>query len=99
MKTLMLLKHVSARTVMAQYFDSENEAIWVWSRLPDKEDWEVLYLEERKTSGHRYELIYINRDEKYPNYIICYTIKEALYLKNKIEKVNQYYIVQIKKLY
>lgn len=102
MNTLMLIKHIETRIIAAQYFNSENEAIWVWSRLPVSDEWEVIYLEERKPSGHRYELSYIKSDEKdtlYPKYIICFSKKEALYLKNKIERINQHYIIQIKKLY
>lgn len=102
MNTLMLLKHIETRTVIAQYFNSENEAIWTWCRLPSSDEWEVIYLEERKPSGHRYELTYTKYDEKgilYPKYIICFSKKEALYLKNKIEKINPNYIIQLKKLY
>lgn len=102
MNTLMLIKHFETRIVIAQYFNSENDAIWVWSRLPCSNDWEIIYLKERKPSGHRYELAYIIHDEEgllYPKFIICFSKKEALYLKNKIEKANQNYIIQIKKLY
>lgn len=101
MNTLMLIKHIETRTVAAQYFNSEDEAIRVWSRLPLSDEWEVIYLEERKPKGHRYELIYTN-DERgilYPKHIICFSKKEALYLKNKIERIDQHYIIQIKKLY
>lgn len=102
MNTLMLLKHIETKTVVAQYFNSENEAIWTWSRLPISDEWEVIYLEERKPSGHRYELTYTKYDEKgilYPKYIICFSKKEALSLKNKIERINQQYVIQLKKLY
>ncbi len=102
MNTLMVLKHLETKIVIAQYFNSEDDAIWMWSRLPVLNEWEVIYLKERKPSGHRYELTYTKYDEKgilYPKYIICFSKKEALYLKNKIEKANQHYIIQIKKLY
>lgn len=102
MNTLMLIKHIEKKTIVAQYFNSENAAIWWWSRLPVSDEWEVIYLEERKPKGHRYELTYIKTDEEnvlYPKYIICFSKKEALYLKNKIEKTNQHYTTQIKKLY
>ena len=102
MNTLMLIKHIETRTIVAQYFNSENAAIWAWSRLPISDEWEIIYLKERKPSGHRYELIYTKHDEKdilYPKYIICFSKKEALYLKNKIEKENQHYIIQLKRLY
>lgn len=98
----MLLKHFEKRIVAAQYFKSEDEAIHQWARLPISDEWEIIYLEERKPSGHRYELAYAKYDEKgvlYSKYIICFSKKEALYLKNKIEKADQNYIVQLKKLY
>lgn len=102
MNTLMLLKHFEKRIVVAQYFKSEDEAIQWWSRLPISDEWEIIYLEERKPNGHRYELAYAKYDELgvlYSKYVICFSKKEALYLKNKIERVNQHYIIQIKKLY
>lgn len=102
MNTLLLVKHIEKRVVVALYFNSEDEAIQEWSRLPASDEWEVIYLEERKPIGHRYELIYTKNDEQgipYSKYILCFSKKEALYLKNKIEKVDQHYIIQIKKLY
>lgn len=102
MNTLMLIKHIEKRIVVALYFKNENEAIREWANLPLSDEWEVIYLKERKPKGHRYELTYIKTDERdflYPKYIICFSKKEALYLKNKIEKANQHYIIQIKKLY
>lgn len=102
MNTLMLLKHFEKRIVSAQYFKSEDEAIRWWSRLPISDEWEIIYLEERKPTGHRYNLKYTKSDEKgilYSKYIICFSKKEALYLKNKIEKVNSNHIIQIKKIY
>ena len=101
MNTLMLIKHIEKRIVVARYFNSEDEAIQE-CRLPISDEWEVIYLEERKPNGHRYELTYTKYDEQgilYSKYIICFSKKEALYLKNKIERVNQNYIIQIKKLY
>lgn len=101
MDTLMVIKNIEMRTIVALYFNSEDEAILEWSRLPLSEEWEVIYLKERKTSGHRYEIAYTNERKNilYPKYIICYSKKEALHLKNKIEKIDQNYIIQIKKLY
>lgn len=102
MNTLMLLKHFEKRIVVAQYFKSEDEAIHWWSRLPISDEWEIIYLEERKPNGHRYELTYAKYDELgvlYSKYIICFSKKEALYLKNKIERTNQHYVIQIKRLY
>lgn len=102
MNTLMLLKYPEKRIVSTQYFNSEDEAIYWWSRSTLAGEWEVIYLEERKRSGHRYELTYAKQDEQgilYAKHIICFSKKEALYLKNKIEKINQHYITQIKRLY
>lgn len=102
MNTLMLLKHFEKRIVSAQYFKSEDEAIYWWSRLPISDEWEIIYLKEREPNGHRYALTYAKYDELgvlYSKYIICFSKKEALYLKNKIERVNQHYIINIKRLY
>lgn len=101
MDTLMLIKNIEMKAVVALYFNSEDEAILEWARLPLSEDWEVIYLKERKPSGHRYEIAYTNERMNilYPKYIICFSKKEALYLKNKIERIDQHYIIQIKKLY
>lgn len=102
MNTLMLLKHFEKRIVVPQYFKNENEAILWWSLLPISDEWEIIYLKERNPNGHRYELTYAKYDELgvlYSKYIICFSKKEALYLKNKIEKVNQHYIINIKRLY
>lgn len=102
MNTLMLIKNIKARIVVAQYFKSEEEAIQIGSRIPILNDWEIIYLEERKPTGHRYQLICTKQDEQgnpYSKDIICFSKKEALYLKNKIERINQQYITQIKRLY
>lgn len=101
MDTLMLIKHIETRAVVALYFNSEDEAILEWARLPLSEEWEVIYLKERKPSGHRYELAYTNERMNilHPKYILCFSKKEALYLKNKIERIHEHYIIQIKKLY
>lgn len=102
MNTLMLLKNYEKRIVVPQYFKSEDEAIHWWLRLPMFNGWEIIYLKEREPNGHRYELTYAKYDEKgvlYSKYIICFSKKEALYLKNKIERINQHYIIQIKKIY
>lgn len=102
MNTLMLIKHFETRTVIAKYFKSEDEAIRVWRNILFSEGWEIVYLKERKPSGHRYQLTCIKQDKQdklHSRYIICFSKKEALYLKNKIERINQHYIIQIKKLY
>lgn len=102
MNTLMVLKHFETRMITAQYFKSEDEAIHSWLRLPLGSGWEVIYLKERKRSGHRYDLTYARFDEKgilYSKHIICFSKKESLYLKNKIERIEPNHIIQIKKLY
>lgn len=102
MNTLMLFKHIKMRIVQAKYFKSEDKAIQAWGKIPHSGEWEVIYLKERKPRGHRYQLTYTkqgmlgNLESKD---IICFSKKEALYLKNKIERINQHYIIQIKKLY
>lgn len=98
----MLIKHIETRTVIAKYFNSEDEAIRVWRNILFTEGWEIVYLKERKPSGHRYQLTCIKRgkkDDLHSKYIICFSKKEALYLKNKIKKVSQRYIILIKNLY
>lgn len=98
----MVFKHIEKKIVIAQYFKNEDEAIQRWSSLPISDECEIIYLEERKPSGHRYELKFAKYDElgdQYIKYIICFSKKEALYLKNEIEKINQHYVIQIKKLY
>ena len=102
MNTLMVIKHIETRIVEKQYFNSEDEAINWWSLLPIADEWEIIYLKERKPSGHRYALKYTKPDERgilYSKYIICFSKKEALYLKNKIKEENQRYTVYIEKLY
>lgn len=102
MNTLMLIKHIEARIVVAQYFKSEDEAIQIGGKIPILNKWEVIYLKERKPTGHRYQLICTKegaQNNLYSKDIICFSKKEALYLKNKIERINQHYIIQIKRLY
>lgn len=101
MNTIMLLKHIERRTVVALYARSEERAIRLWSNL-FRDEWEVIYLNERKPSGHRYQLACTKEDDQgnlYSREIICFSKKEALFLKNKIERINQHYSIQIKKLY
>lgn len=101
MNTIMLLKHIKTRDIVVLYHRNEERAIRVW-RDYFRNEWEVIYLEERKPRGHRYQLKCTKEDEPgnlYSKEIICFSKKEALYLKNKIERTNQHYIIQIKKLY
>ena len=102
MNTLMVIKHIKTRIVEKQYFNSEDEAINWWSSLPIADEWEIIYLKERKPSGHRYVLKYTKPDERgilYSKYIICFSKKEAVFLQQKIRKENPNYITNIKKIY
>ena len=102
MNTLMVIKHIETRIVEKQYFNSEDEAINWWSSLPIADEWEIIYLKERKPSGHRYALKYTKPDERgilYSKYIICFSKKEAIILQQKIRKENPNYITNIKKIY
>ena len=96
----MLLKNLRKKIILQGYFKNKYEAVQSWANLPDA--WEILYLEERNRSGHRYELEYSKLDELgnlYSKYIICFSKKEALYLENKIKEATQQYNTQIKKIY
>ena len=98
----MLLKHIEKRIVVPQYFKSEDEAIHWWARFPTLDEWEIIHLNEREPSGHRYELAYAKFDEQgelYTKYVICFSKKEAIILEQKIKKENPDYITDIKKLY
>lgn len=102
MDTLILLKHLEKKTIIQRHFKNKVEAIFWWAHFPTSHEWEVIYLEERKPSGHRYELMYARFDREnmlYSKYIICFSKEEALYLEKKIKEKNQDYIIQIKKLY
>lgn len=102
MNTLMVIKHIEKKMVIGKYFNNKYEAITWWKNLPISEDCKILYLKERGQSGHRYELLYAECDEEdvlHYKYIICFSKKEALHLKNIIKKIQQHCIIQIKKLY
>lgn len=102
MKTLLVLKNTERKIVSIRYFGNEKEALDQWNRCPHKLDWEIVYLKDRQKSGHRYELEYAKFDEcgeLYSGYIICFSKKEALYLKTKISEINSNYLFCIKKLY
>lgn len=102
MKTIVLLKHVESKIILAEHFKDEDEFINWWSNFPCSEEWEIIYEGERKRSGHRYELKYSKFDEQgklYSKYTICHSKKESLLLKRKINEANPNYILTIKKLY
>ena len=102
MKIVLLLKHIEKKTVLTMYSKNMNQAINWWKHFPYSEEWVFIYEGERKRSGHRYELKYSKFDEcgkLYSKYVICYSKKESLVLKKKIEEANPNYTINIKKLY
>lgn len=102
MKTIVLLKHFEKKIVLTRCFKNINQVIDWWKNFPCSEEWGFIYKGERKRSGHRYELAYSKFDEcgnLYSKFIICYSKKESLILKKKIEEANPNYIIDIKKLY
>jgi hypothetical protein len=102
MDTLIVIKHIEKKTIMAQNFKSKDRAIQWWKRLPISDECEIIHLGERKPSGHRYELLCVKCGEAgimCSKYIMCFSKKEALYLRNKIEEINGHYVTRIKKLY
>lgn len=102
MRKIMLLKHIEKRVILTMYFKNEDEAINWWNYFPCSEEWEIIHEGERKKSGHRYELTYSKFDEQgkmYSKHIICFSKKETLLLKRKINAANSNYILTIKKLY
>ena len=102
MKIILLLKHTEKKIVLTMYFKNKDQAIDWWKHFPCSEEWEFIYEGERKKSGHRYGLTYSKFDEcgkLYSKYVICYSKKESLALKKKIEEANPNYILNIKKLY
>ena len=102
MKKLLLLKHIEKKVIMAMYFKNEDQAVEWWINFPASEEWDIIHEGERRKSGHRYNLIYSKFDEEgklYSKYIICFSKKEAVILKEKIKKENPNYITNIEKLY
>lgn len=102
MRTLLIAKNIERRVITTLYSKNEVQALHQWDNWPGKEEWEIIYLKRRKRTGHRYELEYtkfFECGELYPKYIICFSKKETLYLKQLIEKVNSSYLFNIKKLY
>lgn len=102
MKTIIILKHTEKKIITAHYFKNEDKATSWWNTFPTTQEWEIAYMGNREKSGHRYELEAAKFDEcgeLYSKYIICYSKKEALYLKKEIQKINLNYMFQIKKIY
>ena len=102
MKIILLLKHIEKKIVSILYFKNTEQVINWWNNVPCPEEWVSIYEGERKQSGHRYELSYSKLTEcgnLYSKFAICYSKKESLILKEKIEEANSNYIINIKKLY
>lgn len=102
MKKLLLLKHIENKVIMAMYFKNEEQAYNWWTNFVCSEDWEIIHEGERVKSGHRWEIHYSKFDEKgelYTKYIICFSKKEAVILRDKIKKENPNYITGYKKIY
>ena len=102
MKTLLLLLNQDTKTILHFYFKNEDEAINWWNNFKAAKEWEILYLKNREKNGHRYEIEcakFDQRGEIYSKYIICYSKKEALSLKQIIREKNSQYLFYIKKLY
>ena len=102
MKIILLLKHIEKKIIFTMHFSSEDQAAMWWSHLPCSEEWEVIYEGKRVKGGHKYELMFSKFDEEgklYSKYIICFSKKEAVILKQKIKEANSSYIINIKKLY
>lgn len=102
MKIILLLKHIEEKTILILHFKNANQVINWWKNFPCPEEWVFIYEGERKKSGHRYGLTYGEYDEYgklHSKYVICYSKKESLTLKEKIEEANSNYIINIKKLY
>ena len=84
------------------YFKNKDKAIKWWINYPRSEEWVIVHEGVRKTSGHRYELMYNKFDDQgklYSKYVICFSKKEAVILAGKIKEANPNYITNIKKLY
>ena len=102
MRTIVLLKHIESKIILAMSFNDEDEYLKWWWRFPCSDEWEIIYRRESKRSGHRYELKYSKFGESgklYSKYIICRSKKESLLLKRKINEANASYMITIKKLY
>lgn len=102
MNTLMLLKHIETKIIIAVYFKNEKQAYNWWDNFLASEEWEPIHEGERKDSGHRWEISYSKFDEKgklYTKYIICFSKKEAIILSQKIRRENPNYITNYKKIY
>ena len=102
MKRLLLLKHIEYKVIMVVYFKNENQVINWWNHFPCPEEWSVIYEGERKKGGHRYKLTFSRfdrRGELHSKYIICFSIKEAVVLRQKIREADPNYITNIEKLY
>ena len=84
------------------YFKNREKAIEWWTNFPYSTDWVIIHRDERKESGHRYELMYSKFSQEgklLPKYVFCFSKKEAVILARKMEKANPKYTINIKRLY
>ena len=102
MKVLIILESFRKNAIKVLYFRNEKKAYKQQNSWFCVQGWKVIYWKDRGISGHRYELKYAKFNEDgtlNPKYIICFTKKEALYLKTKILEVYPDYQFQIRKIY
>lgn len=102
MKIVVLAKHIMEKTILTMYFKNEDQALEWWYHFPCSEEWVIIHKGKRESSGHRFELKYAKFDEQgklHSKFITCYSKKEALSLKKKINTESPNYITSIKKLY
>lgn len=102
MKVVVLLKHIEKKFILTMYFENEDKATEWWKRFPCSEEWVIIHIGKRGKSGHRYDLTYSEfkgSEELHSKHVICYSIKEAFILENKINEANPKYVTTIKKIY
>lgn len=102
MRIVVLVRHIRLNAILAMYFKNKDRVTEWWRNFPYSEEWEIIHEGERERSGHRYELKYYKFSEEgkmLANYIFCFSKKEALTLREKINNKNPNYLTSIKKLY
>ena len=102
MRTLLVFKNIEKKTIKVLYFRNAQKAYSQQDNWPCLQEWKLIYFKNRGKSGHRYELKYARANENgelNSKYIVCFTKKEALYLRSKILEAYPYYQIQIKKIY
>lgn len=102
MKKVLVLKHIAGRTAIILFFKNEDQVCDWWIRLPCPQEFDIIYYDDRKKSGHRYELTYSKFDETghiYTKHVFCYSKEESVFLEEKIKEINPEYITTINKIY